>query len=176
MNNINKSEIFSKVTINVLFISLFITIFFFTYGSYIEKKVVQNQMDILSKDIINFLNLFGKNFNEFILEQTKKIKVPDLSEEDKKIKNNNNNIIIKTSIYLSIFVIILSLIVYFNYITFSKNSYKLSDVILKNLIILMAICLTEFIFVSFFIYRYVSIDSNVLKLTLLKLLKEKNII
>jgi hypothetical protein len=176
MNNINKSEIFSKVTINVLFITLFITIFFFTYGSYIEKKVVQNQMDILSKDIIDFLNLFGQDFNKIISDQLNNVTLPDLSEEDKKIKNNNNKIIIKTMIYLLFFIVILSSIIYYNYIAFSDNSYKMSKIILENLLILLAICMTEFIFVSFFIYRYVSIDSNTVKLVILKLFKEKNLI
>jgi hypothetical protein len=54
--HINKSELLSKVLINVLFISIFITVFFFTYGSYIEKKVVIEQMEFLSRDIKNFFS------------------------------------------------------------------------------------------------------------------------
>ena len=64
MHNINKCELVSKVLINVLFISVFIGIFFFTYGSYIEKKIIKEQMVFLSKDIQNLFSLFGKNIND----------------------------------------------------------------------------------------------------------------
>ncbi len=90
--HINKSELLSKVLINVLFISIFIVVFFFTYGSYIEKKIVIEQMNFLSRDIKNLFGLLGKNINKTISEKLNNLKMPNLDEEDLKVRKNNNQI------------------------------------------------------------------------------------
>ena len=39
----------SNVIMHIMIISVFIGIFFFTYGAYLEKKILQNQLDFLVK-------------------------------------------------------------------------------------------------------------------------------
>lgn len=173
MHNINKSELINKVLINVLFISLFISIFFFTYGSYIEKKVINNQMYFLAENIKSLFSLFGENTNKLIIAKINEIELPNLSKEDKKVKENNNKIKIKAFLSIIIFIILISVIIYFNYNKFGNNSYKLSEIISENIIILIAIALTEFIFITYFGARFISIEPNIVKLTILKSLKEK---
>jgi len=89
---INKPELFSKILINVLFISIFISLFFFTYGASIEKKVVENQMDFLCINLTDMIKLGGKEVNQQITDAVKNITIPDLSEEDQKSYYTNKNI------------------------------------------------------------------------------------
>ena len=166
MHNINKSELVSKILINVLLISIFIAIFFFTYGSYIEGKIVKDQMKFLSTDIKNVLNLFGENANNVIIE---KIKMPDLSHEDKKAEENNKEIKIKAFKFLSFFSLFIVGIVYMIYI--KNKSYELNKIISENLVILIGVGLTEYVFLTYFAARFISIDPNQLKLTVLGLFK-----
>jgi len=175
MHNINKPELISKVLINVLFISLFIAGFFFTYGSYIEKKVVINQMLFLSKNIKNSFGLFGEDINESILTSINDIKLPDLSHEDNKTIKNNKKVKIKAFNVLLLFALSIGAIVFVINKKYG-NSYKLNKIIFENLMILIAVGLTEFVFLTYFGARYISINPNVVKLTMLESLKENEII
>jgi hypothetical protein len=176
MHNINKSELINKVLVNVLFISLFIVVLFFTYISYIEKKIVIKQMDFLSKDIKNFFSLFGKDINDIITTKLSEIKLPDLSHEDIKAKENNNKIKIQSFIILTLFILFISILIYYNYTMYGNNSYKLNEIIFENLIILLAVSLTYIVFITYFSARFISINPSIVKLTILKSLREKEII
>jgi len=176
MHNINKPELVSKVLINVLFISVFIGVFFFTYGSYIEKKIVKEQMIFLSKDIQNLFSLFGKNVNNAITTKLNELELPDLSHEDNKAKQNNIEIKKKAFMFLSLFSLFVAFLVYFIYTKYGNNTYELNKIISENIIILFAIAITEFVFLTYFGARFISINPSVVKLTLLKLLRERNII
>lgn len=176
MQNINKFKLINKVLINVLFISLFIGFFFFTYISYIEKKVVIKQMNFLSRDIKNTISLLGKNINDIISTKLNEVVLPDLSHEDIKVKENNDKIKKQAFIVLFLFALFMSFLVYYNYTKYSNNSYKLNDIIFENLVILIAVGLTEFVFTTYFGSRFISINPSVIKLTILKSLREQNII
>jgi hypothetical protein len=173
---INKSELFSKVLSNVLFISIFIAFFFFTYGSYIEKKVVKNQMEFLSEHISNIIKLGGKNINKDVINFTNNIKVPDLSKEDKDASTNNKKITLNViKINILFFIIVFSIIIYI-YLNYGNNTYNLGQIISNNLVILLFIALTEFIFWNFFASKFISIDPNKTKLSIIQALKKNNYI
>lgn len=169
---INKPELFSKVLINVLFISVFISLFFFTYGARIEQKVVEDQMEFLCINITNMAKLGGKEINQQMKDYINKITVPDLSEEDKKARNNNNNIM-KRIINLVIgFFIAVSFIIFGVYTQFGNKTYDLGEIVTNNFIILLFIGLTEFAFLTFFGAKFISIDPNKTKLSIIKHLRE----
>ena len=85
--NINYYELSINVIISVLFISLFIGAFFFTYGAYIEGLVVKNQMKFLSEDIGGYINLLGNDINKNIKKKLLELPAIDLHEEDDKVKD-----------------------------------------------------------------------------------------
>jgi len=175
LNNINKSEMITKVLINVLFISIFIGFFFFTYGAYIEKKVVKKQMGYLSTNFMETIKLLGKNVNEIASDNVNSITIPDLSHEDEEANENNKKVmkqVIKVNI---IFILFVSFIVYYIYKN-SNGTYDLKEIIKENLVILVFIGLIEFVFLTFFISRYISIDPNKAKLVILQSLKENSYI
>jgi len=170
--NLNKSELFSKVFINVLFFSVFITIFFFIYGSFIEKSVISTQMDILTTEITNNTKIFGSNFDKLLLKYVNNINLPDLSAQDHAIETSNKNIIKTTITANVILVIILIGIIYYIYKK-SNNSIEINQIISDNLVILIFIALTEYSFLTFFGSKFISIDSNQTKLSLLTSLRNK---
>jgi hypothetical protein len=67
---INYTELFITVSTNVLFISLFLGLFFFTYVAYEEELIVKKQMVFLSDEITGFITLLGpdvkKQFKNYI--------------------------------------------------------------------------------------------------------------
>jgi len=170
--NLNKSELFSKVFINVLFFSVFITMFFFIYGSFIEKSVISTQMDILTTEITNNTKIFGSNFDKLLLKYVNNINLPDLSAQDHAIETSNKNIIKTTITANVILVIILIGIIYYIYKK-SNNSIEINQIISDNLVILIFIALTEYSFLTFFGSKFISIDSNQTKLSLLTSLRNK---
>jgi len=171
LNNINKSELVTKVLINVLFISIFIGFFFFTYGAYIEKKVVKNQMRYLSTKFMETIKLLGKNVSKLASNNIDNLIIPDLSHEDNMAAKNNNEIMKQVVKVNMIFILFISFIVFIIYKN-SNKSYDLQEIIKDNLVIVVFIGFVEFSFVTFFASRYISIDPNKAKLTILQSLKE----
>jgi hypothetical protein len=164
---LNKSELFSKVFINVLLFSIFIGMFFFTYGAMIEKSVLSSQMNILTANITDTTKLFGYNVNNSLLNYINTIVLPDLSEEDESVNNNNKKIITKVININVIFFIVVSFIIYFVYKK-SNKSYDLGEIISNNLVILFFIAITEYSFLTYFGSKFISIDTNQSKLSILK--------
>ena len=174
--HINKSELLSKVLVNVLFISIFFVVFFFTYGSYIGKKIVIEQMNFLSRDIKNLFGLFGKNINKTISEKISNLKMPNLENQDIKIQNNNKEIIKKAGMFILFFIVVITGITYFNYSKYGNNSYNLVNLISENFVILIAIAIIKFVFITYFASRYVSINPSVVKLQILETLRKNEVI
>ena len=84
----------------------FVGFFFFTYGAYIEKKVVSNQIQVLLDDFTeDFIFLQNKQIRasfQKIGEKIGNIKPPDLSAADAKIEKENSRLVKDAAIVLSI--------------------------------------------------------------------------
>jgi hypothetical protein len=164
---INKPELAIKILINVLLISLFITVFFFTYAASIEKEVIINQMKFLSEHFSNGINLLGPDLKDYIKSIINNIKTPDMNELDKKtIKNNKKilNTVIKVNILFTIIMCLFIFAILYKY----NHKFDFAHVIKENFIILIFIAFTEFAFLSYFGARYISINPNEIKLNIIK--------
>ena len=165
----NYYELFINVLISVLFISLFIGGFFFTYGAYIEGEVVKNQMKFLSLNISEYINLLGGNINKTINTKISELPEINLDEEDNKVKESNSEVM-STAIKANIgFTIITIISVYF---LNKKTNLNIPDLIIKNLIILFFIAITEYSFLTYFAANYISIDPNNVKYNIIKNIKK----
>ena len=158
--NLNYHELFINVIISVLFISLFIGIFFFTYGAYIESQVVKNQMKFLSEDVAEYINLFGPDVNAYVKTKLNDLPKINLKEEDEKVEQNNKSVMIKALIANVVFILITIGIVYYLNKTANLN---ILEVLMKNFIILIFVALTEFAFLTFYGSHMISIDPNKVK-------------
>ena len=167
MSHLNKTKLTITVMMNVLLISLFIAFFFFTYGSYIEHKIVESQMKFLAVDIMNIIKVFGKNINMMIKKQIMKMKTPDLKDADKAASLENRQIMIKAAIVNIIFTVVVVTTIYFLY-SKSKKDFNMKTLIYQNLILLLFVALTEFAFLTFFAADYISINTNDVKYNFIK--------
>ena len=167
----NYSELMITVITNVLFISLFIGLFFFTYTAYIEENVVHAQMKYLSEEIISKVNIFGDSvvsmFDSYI-NSIPKINLDDADKEVEKQNSNIKNMALYTNILFTIVVIGL---VYFIY-NKSDKSFKVQDILIKNGIILFFVALTEYSFLTFFGSKYMSLNPNSIKYNIIDNVKD----
>jgi len=167
----------SNVILHIILISVFIGIFFFTYGSYIERKVIEQQISLLVSDLFTSGKILYPEITGFfkkVLDINKNInknKNNNTSEEDKKVIENNNKVLKKAFTVISVGIIIgLFLIII---ISKKLNREGLTEkafwikLLKYNVVALIFIGMTEFIFATFFVKNYMSIDINRLKKSLI---------
>jgi len=166
--NINYYELTINVIISVLFISLFIGAFFFTYGAHIEGLVVKNQMKFLSEDICGYINLLGNDINKNIKNKLLELPNIDLHEEDDKVKESNSKVM-NTALIPNIAFIVSSIFIVY-YLNQSAN-LNIKDIIIKNFIILIFIAIAKYAFLTYFRADFISIDPNKVKYNVVENLK-----
>ena len=166
-------EFINEISINVLFIAILISIFFFTYGVTIEENTILDQMKILSNDIINTFKLTGNtlnnNLNDYlnnnILTPTNIRKI-EIDADDARMLAKNRPIIIKVIIFITLFIIIvLAMTIYFIQV---QNVTNIKNIIVEALIVLVFIGLTEYLFLTFFGAKFISINPNNIKMQVVK--------
>ena len=167
MNN-PKTIIF--ILLNILLISTFIVIFFFTYGDIIERNTIIDQMSFLVDNIYNDVKIYGKNTSTLIKKQINNYSPPDTSSHDNYVESLNKKTIQKAVNAITIFIIILLVIIA---IIYYKNNVKLQPLIIKSIIILIFVGLTEYIFLSHFGSKYISLNPNSVKLFIITNIYEK---
>ena len=151
---------------SVTFISCFIGIFFFTYGTYIEEKNVKSQSELLASDLASNIKLFLPDMSTGVTPiLVSQINPPDQSEDDKQAKIHNDEVRNKAIIVLfSLFVVGLS-------VSFLLDRGKFLEYVEHNIIILLAVALTEFVVLTYIAQNYISVDPNFVKNRILVNLK-----
>lgn len=152
-----KLEFYINIIFSIIFITTFLVIFFFSYAQYIEENVITTQ----SEELVNY---FTENLFTF-LSPSQKQKISDFLEnvsfpENNSYEESNKQIKKKTALFFSIFDGSL-LIIAFILSRFDK--INLSHLLLKNLILLIFVFLTEFLFLNIIVKEYISFDPNSLR-------------
>jgi hypothetical protein len=93
-----------------------------------------------------------------------------MSEEDKNVAQQNSDLISSAALFLGL-VFGITMIVGFGLAYFWKIDFI--EIMKLNLIILVFVGLTEFIFLHTLPKKYISSDTNFVRYTILKKLKEK---
>lgn len=170
----------SKLTINilvsVLFASIFLIVFFFTYVKNVEKQVVINNVEFTVNSLID-------NLLPFISPENKKKMYNYLDSLNLvvDVQNDNdtadsNSKLLKTATHdLIIFAVIIIIIIGIIYII-NRDHLKpfVSEILAENIIIVCFIGLTEFTFLHLFASKFISSNPNLIKYNLLKVLDIKN--
>ena len=175
--------IFSSTTLLMLGVyAAFVGFFFFTYGSYIENNVIDNQINTLTDNFTDDFVFFasksetGQDFIHQIRNNIKNIKSPDLSKEDEEVNKNNNSVIKKAVITLAItFVVfvILSIIVWFYGLNQKEKKHDSYGHIIQRIVVLMIIVmLLEFLFFTLVAGNYTPVDPNNVKKYLVESLQK----
>jgi hypothetical protein len=157
-----------SILLQVTCIFIFLTVFFFTYVSNEEKKVVENQIDFLIDNVVGAnLNILPNEVKENILSKINNLSSSTTTDNDS-IKKSNDSIRSKATkiiTVLSIVVIVIFILsIYLNKtnVSFFKN-LSLSAIFKETGIIVLFVGLTEYIFLTYFGSKWISIDPNVLK-------------
>lgn len=161
-------EVAVNLLCSVLFISIFIVVFFFSYASIMERKVIEQQ----TQQVVDYF------FDDFvIILQNPKVTTyasniisgldVDTQNEDARIKDKNETIIETTLMIILLFGTFLSLLIIFVFVK-NCNEVNFTKVFIKNLIVLSVVALTEFLFTTFIASKYITFDPNYIKYTLTK--------
>ena len=137
-------NVISDISIHTCIMFVFLTGFFFYISSNIEANVVKRQLKILAYGTnIQKLNL-NKNIKTILIKKLKE-KNKKVVEDDSIDKNNKN--IINRSIYISIFVIFIGIII--NIILYHVSNYKLdlTRILYYNIFTMVFVFITELMFI-----------------------------
>jgi hypothetical protein len=155
-----------NILLHVILIASFITILFFTYGVYIEKKVFEKQIDIFVEENLNSVKYLFPNLADKLKEKVKTLKFQNFDLEDKLVEENNNKIY-KSAMYaltISIVVIAILIVLIYKFITpdEEKNGY-IKKLLLYNVAAILVVGVTEIAFLTYFVGNYQSIDNNMIR-------------
>jgi len=162
-----------NILLSVLFASIFLIIFFFTYVEKVEKDVILNNLNFTINSLLDGILPFippeiKKKMSSFLnsvnLTVDKKL---DIATE------KSNHKLLEISVYFItiltiVFVIIIGIIYAFNA---EKLRPHLKEIAVENLIIVSFIGLTEYIFLNTFAAKFISANPNIIKYNLLNLTK-----
>jgi hypothetical protein len=166
------SEIIN-VILHVVFISSFIGLFFFTYGAIVEEAIVKKQTQDIIKSFTQDMNalMTPEQKSSMKILTNASLQSPDMQQQDAQVEDDNKNLIMLSVKYIGILFLIATAVIvaliYFTEFTFKD----LGTLLIKNLIILSFVALTEFSFLTYIVQNYIDIDANYVKYTIMKTLK-----
>lgn len=150
------ASIILQVTLSVTFI----VIFFFTYGSYLESKVVRDQVDYVVTDLMTDIKIMDGSSLNLLTDIANNIKAPNMEEQDAEAMQHNNTIMYNALIIFGILFIIGISISSFMMIYYNLD-YK--TIILRALLSVSAVAIIYFLYTTFVLGNYHSADTNVVK-------------
>lgn len=149
-------EFWLNILLSVVLISIFICVFFFTYASKVEKEIIINQTQELVRDMsTEIIQIPG--VKETVKPYIEAWQPPDSSSADVRVDDANNKLLNHAlSLIVTFATTVLVVVVILAYL------YKISFVRLfvPNLIILILVGFTEFLFLRCIASNYVSFDPN----------------
>jgi hypothetical protein len=158
----------STIITSVGMIMLFLGIFFFGYVSSVEEDIVKINTNIVTTDLINIIEpLLDSSTKSNILSN---LKYPNMTEEDNKVSKKNSELVMSSSTYLVI-IFILSIII--GYVLAYISGNNIWEILGMNLIILVCVAITEITFLHLIPKKYISVDTNYIKYTIIMKMKEK---
>jgi hypothetical protein len=158
----------SNVILHIMLISIFIGTFFFTYGTYLQKKIIKAQLEFLIDETVGSTKVF---MPELLSDSVKKFLMEyqiNLDNNADLIVEQSNKEIKKKALYANligfVIVIIIILIVCkkLDMEGMTKTHFFLK-LIGYNSIALLAVGLTYFIFSRGFALYYMPLDLNKIK-------------
>ena len=169
------SEFVSAVLFQVLLFFIFISIFFFTYSAFTEKNTVINQINFLVDETIAPILKFNSKIKESI--NNINASSESIKKADQETKDNNNKVLSKTIAVLVITSMLLLSVICFLFINSNnKNgffkSFNINKLIFESIIILIFVGITEYVFLTYFGSRFIAIDVNKIKISLVEKIKQ----
>lgn len=157
----------SNVIMQIMIISVFIGIFFFTYGAYLEKKILQNQLDFLVDDSLDSLKIFMPEISDSLKKPLREYQIKLNPNADKQVDNANKQTMKKAMYAILVGFVIGIIIIYVLYKKLDMEGNTTKQFVMKlvkyNLMSLIVVGLTEFSFATGFAKNFMSLDLNRIK-------------
>jgi hypothetical protein len=154
------AEFYTNIIMQTMFMVVFLTIYFFTYVAYMEKRIVREQINILFADIKQNVSILPKELKNSLKNKLSQIGNVNTKEDDKKIDDNNKQLMKKVIIIMVVFSMICIFAILFLY---TRYTVDVVSIFKHNLIIILFIAATEFIFLKYFGSLFQSADPDKIK-------------
>ena len=161
-----------SVLIQVTCVFIFLTIFYFTYATTKEADIAKSNTTFMINDLFGInANILPESFKKILLSKVNSINPndPSIVKQDAGIDTNNEAVKKKAYNVLKIVsgTVIILVIISLNLskkgtIPFFRN-LKLGSILKETFIILFFVALTEYMFLTYIISKWISIDPNVIK-------------
>jgi len=165
----------ANVVMSIILIGLFIGLFFFTYGLYLEKKVITTQLNYMIDDTFDAIKIFMPSLSNDIKNSIANYNISIDKSTDKIVDDHNNTILKRAMTYilfgLIIGVIIITIIMKKLDMEGMTNKEFILKLLKYNIITLIFIALTEYSFATFFGQNYMSINTNKIKNSVINTMK-----
>jgi Ca2+/Na+ antiporter len=171
-------ELNLDIAIHVLILFTFLTIFFFTYISKLEKdnldKLTSDMITNNTKNILDNIQKYSKEYKYNVNWKDINDKANDiLSIKDKTQINidNNNKTLLTTSIIVIVvlFFVITAIVLYIKYVL--KININITHILTMNAIIFGLTGLVEFLFFTFVASKYIPVTPDTVSNTILDRIK-----
>lgn len=165
----NPQEI-SYIIFGIIIIATFISVFFFTYVSKVEGDIVKIQMKKIVDDLVDGSDLiFTPDQRKLIGDNIiSKINIPDMTDDDNRAASNNDQLKRKAfKIFGSVILVGLA-VIFFLYV---KYKISLGEILKYSIITLIAVAVTEYLFVTEITKNYQIVDPNYVRYLIVENLK-----
>lgn len=156
---------------------LFLAVFYFTFGVFVERKVVDQQMEEIASTFTNNLVILPPDTREKVKKAIQNIDPPDMKSEDERVSRSNKKLMKKAFIVMGVIAIIgITLVGTLWWFSDGNRgffrSFSLTNLLLENGAILLLVAATEAAFAWFILRNYRSADPHVVMRELVKQVKE----
>lgn len=167
-----------NITLHVLILFTFLTIFFFTFLSKVEVENVNNVMSKLVGDQTkNTLDFIKSNSSKIPISKDELSNVANNMEKSSKVPiksiSDNNKKLKKISIIMisCIFLLLVGMIIYYK--VYKKYDIGFSHILIENLIIFSFAGIIEYLFFTNVAVKYVPVTPDVATSSILDGIKDK---
>jgi hypothetical protein len=144
--------------------TMFVPILFFTYGAYIEKQIVKDQVERLVDSFTSNVKVLGYTIPD--------VNIPVDKSLDDTVKKNNTDLLKRAFTVLTVGFaggVALSVVLW----RYAKERFEFMHMVYENLGLLLLVAITEVVFFGVISRNYRSLDSNAIKKYILEELAAK---
>jgi len=161
-----------NVLLSVGLITLFLTLFFFTYVKYVEKKIVIKNVNYLVDSMgDSVIPILPQDIKNLIYSTLTSYRLADMKDIDKQVNDSNKVLLNKT---IKIQTIIIVIIVILSFALCFYYNLNFSEILITNIFLLFSVMITEYMFLNNVIFNWISANPNIVKQQIIKSIIDNN--
>jgi len=171
-----------NITLHVLILFTFLTIFFFVYASKLAKKTINKSLTSIvndkTKDFLNEIDKWDEKLNpntypnikwKEINELSQKLKESSQSENPKIVKNNYNLKLLSIAMIAGLLLLFIGLYLYYRF--FLNLDVNLGHIFIENIVIFAFVGAIEAYFFMNIASKYIPTTPDFVETTILERIK-----